>query len=382
MIRRGQEITVVAEELVPGGAAMAHIEGMPVFVPKLFPGDQARIGITEAKRGFARGVVLELLAPGPLRRAAPCPVAESCGGCDWTALRLDHQLEAKQKILLESLRRVGKLDAASIPQMQIHSSPLNYRLRSRLQVQDGALGFFAMGTHRVVPLPAECEVVGPAVIGQLPKLRDAAERLGDGEIETLESDHEFSADPARQMSIEVREFRYELSGRTFFQVNRHLLSTLIGLVQAAAECLERRNTAWDLFAGVGFFTLPLGRIFGAVTGVEESLDSHRLSLGNVAVASNVSMVNSSVESFLQGAPRRVDFILVDPPRAGLSPRALGGISETAAGSLAYLSCDPVTFSRDASRLSRRGWTLISLDLIDLFPNTHHVETFASFRRDH
>ena len=85
-------LDVTAEKLVAGGEALCRVDGLPLFVTSLFPGDRARVRITESKKGFARGVVDELLEPGPERRGAPCPIAGICGGCDWTALRLDRQL--------------------------------------------------------------------------------------------------------------------------------------------------------------------------------------------------------------------------------------------------------------------------------------------------
>src|SRR5213082_2582682 len=129
--------------------------GFPIFVTNVYPGDVARVRLTEVKKGFARADIIEVMRPSALRRAAPCPIAEECGGCDWTALRLDAQLAAKKRILTESLRRIGKI--YDPPPIAMHASPLNYRLRSRLHREGDAIGFFAMGSHRVVPLAPECE---------------------------------------------------------------------------------------------------------------------------------------------------------------------------------------------------------------------------------
>src|SRR5437016_4400442 len=157
-MRPGDEITVEPAELVAGGAALARVDGFPIFATNIFPGDLARVRLFEVKKGFARADLVELLTPSPLRRAAPCPIANECGGCDWTALRLEAQLRAKERILRESLRRIGKFQ--SIPPITLHPSPLNYRLRSRLHRDGDAVGFYAMRSNRVVPLVRECEVVG------------------------------------------------------------------------------------------------------------------------------------------------------------------------------------------------------------------------------
>src|SRR5436305_8172317 len=156
----GDEITIEPAELVAGGEALARIDGFPIFAGNVYPGDVARVRLSEVKKGFARAELVRVERASPLRRAAPCPVAEECGGCDWTALRLDAQLEAKRRILTESLRRIGKFDVASLPPIAMHPSPLNYRLRSRLHRDGDAIGFYAAQSNRVVPLSADCEVVG------------------------------------------------------------------------------------------------------------------------------------------------------------------------------------------------------------------------------
>ncbi|MGH9456779.1 MAG: TRAM domain-containing protein, partial [Thermoanaerobaculia bacterium] len=185
----GDIIEIEPDVLVPGGDALARVDGLPLFVRPLYPGDRARVRVTERKKGYARAEVVEIVREGLERRAQPCPVAEECGGCDWTALRLDRQLHWKRRILLDALRRTGKFDLERLPPVRVHTSPLQYRLRSRLQVSpDGALGFFAERTNRVVPLPVECEVVGPATIGALDALREVAERERPAAIELLEGD--------------------------------------------------------------------------------------------------------------------------------------------------------------------------------------------------
>src|ERR1043166_4012031 len=156
----GDEITIEPAELVAGGAALARVDGLPIFAANVYPGDVARVRVTEVKKGFARAELVSIESPSPLRRAAPCPVAEECGGCDWTALRLDAQLPAEKHNLTEAPRRSGEM--AAIPPIAMHASPLNYRLRSRLHEDGDAVGFYAMRSNRVVPLPHECEVVGPA----------------------------------------------------------------------------------------------------------------------------------------------------------------------------------------------------------------------------
>ena len=357
MYQIGDQITIEPAELVAGGAAIARVDGFPIFAMNVFPGDVARVELFEVKKGFARADLVELITPSPWRRAAPCPIAGECGGCDWTALRLDKQLEAKRGILLESLRRIGKIHDA--PDITLHPSALNYRLRSRLHREGDAIGFYAMRSNRVVPLAEECEVVGV----------ETAHHPREGQ--SWEMDHRILE------NAELSIAGYRLNTDAFFQVNRHLLQTMLRLVEAHVSGVKTRNTAIDLYAGVGFFSAPLARKFERVIAVEGSPVSARYA--RVNLPANAKVIEAPVERQVSKLPP-ADFTFLDPPRAGTRPEVISAIAERTKEKIAYLSCDPVTFARDASRLIASGWRLSTLDLLDLFPNTHHVETLSSFER--
>jgi len=364
-VQSGDILTIEPTELVAGGDALAKIDGFPIFASGVFPGDIARVRLHEVKKGFAKADLVELVTPSPWRRAMPCPVAGECGGCDWTALRLDKQLEAKRRILTESLRRIGKIDVGALPDIAIHPSPLNYRLRSRLHRDGDAVGFYAMRSNRVVPLARECEVVGVET-AKAPAEGEQWE-LGRGVITD-----------ERDFTLTVDSFTYRLNTHAFFQVNRHLLGTMLRLVTNHAKRVQHRETAVDLYGGVGFFTLPIAQLFPRVTMIEGSPIAVRYARRNVP--KNVKVIAAPVEEQIRTLPE-VDFVFLDPPRAGTRRNVIDAIGAQTKEIIAYLSCDPVTFARDASRLIASGWRLASLDLLDLFPNTHHVETLSSFERE-
>jgi 23S rRNA (uracil1939-C5)-methyltransferase len=221
-----------------------------------------------------------------------------------------------------------------------------------------------MRSNRVVPLARECEVVGV----------QTARAPAEGE--QWELGHEVVRDE-RELSITVDAFTYRLHTRAFFQVNRHLLGTMLRLVSAHASRVKNRNRAVDLYAGVGFFTVPLARLFERVTMIEGSPISVRYARMNVP--RNVKVIAAAVEHAIRDL-RDVDFTFLDPPRAGARQEVIATVAERTKEIIAYLSCDPVTFARDANRLIASGWRLSTLDLLDLFPNTHHVETLSSFER--
>ncbi|HEX2059106.1 MAG TPA: hypothetical protein VHK90_00045, partial [Thermoanaerobaculia bacterium] len=144
-----------------------------------------------------------------------------------------------------------------------------------------------------------------------------------------------------------------------------------------AASTKSRHLAYDLYAGVGFFTLPIAQQFHRVTMVEGSPVSVRYARRNVP--RHVKVVAAPVEQYIEKM-READFVFLDPPRAGAKREVISTIAERTREKISFLACDPVTFARDAARIVASGWKLASLDLLDLFPNTHHVETLASFER--
>ena len=170
---------------------------------------------------------------------------------------------------------------------------------------------------------------------------------------------------------------YHITHDAFFQVNRHLLRTMLRLVSEIAAKTQTRRTAVDLYAGVGFFSRPLAQLFERVTAIEGSPASHRCA--KVNAAPNVKLVNAPVEQWIDHMPR-TDFVFLDPPRSGAKRNVIDAIARKTNERICFLACDPVIFARDASRLTASGWRIRTLDLLDLFPNTHHVETLSSFER--
>jgi 23S rRNA (uracil1939-C5)-methyltransferase len=463
-VRAGDLIEVSVERVVPGGAGLAHAEGLTVFVPLAAPGDLLRVRVERVKGRVAFAALTEILRPGPDRIEPPCPYFGRCGGCDFQQLNYAAQLATKVEIVRDCLRRIGRL---AVPEeIPITPSPAEWRYRSRARWQHdprhGRLGYYELASHHVCDV-AECPVVLPEVQDALARLR--ASRVGGREGAALldaRDDASRQSAPTRDESNpaagstedkpssatfvktesgvseefqavagddgvsllpplteeDARERRRVIAGETyrfnaecFFQINHALLEALVaeslrgaegagpevdGAQSHDAEVGESEGggaegdgtrgagTAVDLYCGVGLFTLPLARKFARVVGVEAHPTAVRYARLNLEDArlSNARVETSEVGDWLLRRAAKiapVDFVLLDPPRAGAA-EAVEGILALRPRRITYVSCDPATLARDLRSLADGGFTLDSVRAFDMFPQTHHVETVAHLSR--
>lgn len=424
----GLQLTI--EKLVYGGDGLArlpaddHGRGKAVFLPFVLEGETVEASLLEQKRGFARARADNILQVSPLRIAAKCPYFGECGGCHYQHSSYAHQLEIKAAILKENLRRIAKLELDT--DLVLHPSPeWNYRNRVRLQVKaapEFALGYYKFNSRQMLPVE-QCPISSPlinhalATIWQLGR----ASKLGPGiqEIEFFANAEDSElllqlhvADIRRQSAIQVaeeiksvlpvatgisalrslpgrssepeqivtlgaehltyntRRVSYRVSNGAFFQVNRYLLDELMETVTHGYS----GDMALDLYAGAGLFSTVLARSFAQVIAVESSPTSHTDLMHNSP--SNVRTVSKTTEQFLEsGAEKlRPNFVVVDPPRHGLGETVVRRLAGLGAGRMVYVSCDPATMSRDLAGLLGAGYRIRQAHVVDLFPQTYHVES--------
>ncbi|HEX5709604.1 MAG TPA: RsmD family RNA methyltransferase [Pyrinomonadaceae bacterium] len=388
-LREGDWAEVEVERILPGGLGLAHAGGETILVALSAPGDRARVRIRTRRGKTLFAGIEELLAPGPARVEPPCPYFGRCGGCDFQQLTYAAQLEAKSEIIRDCLRRVARIEEP--PRVEVVASPIEWRYRSRAQWQHDALkrhlGYFERGTHDVCDV-VECPVVLPPLQGRLTRLRGLMSEgeLPEGarEFEAVTGDGgEVSLAPplddadAAEQELTVGGERYRFDASCFFQINHALLGPLIE--EATRDATG--DAALDLYCGVGLFTLPLARRFREVTGVEGSRAAARFARRNLAGAGlvNARVETSGVGAWLASRAARLvplDFVLLDPPRAGAEKPVIEVLTKLRPRSISYVSCDPATLARDLRALIAAGYALDTVRAFDLFPQTHHVETVA------
>ncbi|MBI4465787.1 MAG: 23S rRNA (uracil(1939)-C(5))-methyltransferase RlmD, partial [Acidobacteria bacterium] len=413
-----QVLDVVIEKMVYGGEGLARTPQGVLLVGGVLPGERAKVQIEEKRHGVRRARLRELLVASPERVIPDCPYFGRCGGCQYQYASYQRQLELKREILIECFERIGKL-RLEIPVTLVPSEPWHYRNRTRFQIEKQAaafqIGYFELSSHRLCPVE-RCPISAPAINAAIEKLNQGvgASHFPDGkaEIELFASDSGqallatvyspaappenfgemlMSAIPevksvgwfeklSRRQKVwgegfivyHVGEFHYRVSHDSFFQTNRFLPESMI---RAALGDLEGTR-ALDLYAGVGFFTIPLARRFAQVTAVEaHAASAQDLATNAGVVGTRARACHSNVEKFLSGVTKKWDAVVVDPPRSGLNRVVIGHLCRLRTPRLVYVSCDPTTLARDLKALMEGAeYRIRSLHLVDQFPQTFHVET--------
>jgi 23S rRNA (uracil1939-C5)-methyltransferase len=382
------------EKLVYGGEGLARLDGRVVFTPFVLPGERIRAQARQEKPGLVRANAIEVLAPSPERVEAPCSYFERCGGCHYQHAPYEYQLKVKRAILVEELRRLGKIEPPHEIEI-ISAEPWGYRNRAQLHVEDGRLGYLEARSHRLCPVD-HCPISSPAVNDAIrtlvsmqrdprwPRFVRSLEIFSDEQqvqLNVLETDRpvarrffDWAAEliPGSVPGALDYQGRFRVSSNSFFQVNRFLHDQLVA---AAIEGVQG-DVALDLYAGVGLFSLPLARQFRKVMAIESGGGAVRDLQFNAerAALPNLRSLQKTAEEFLANYTKPVDFILLDPPRSGIGKAVVQRLIEIRPPRLAIVACDPATLARDLQALVGAGYQFEKMALVDLFPQTFHLET--------
>jgi 23S rRNA (uracil1939-C5)-methyltransferase len=424
-------------------SADAHGRGKAVFVPFVLPAEKIEATLTEQKPGFARAQADKILEPSPHRIQPGCPHFTRCGGCHYQHTTYDQQLEIKKEILRESLRRTAKLELPFDIEVH-PSPPWNYRNRSRLQVRtrpEFGAGYFKLASHELLAVE-ECPISSPLInrglasLWQNGRARKVPEGVREIEFFANADDTQLLVDvscarEARRAAVrdwaeewrgtapeiagvvafrepnpgdrkagaqeilvtagvahltyQTKQASYRVSAGSFFQTNRHLTDELVNIITKG----QTGKLAIDLYAGVGLFSTALACDFDHVVSVESS----QTSTADLAYnqPSNGATVQATAEQYLTRAENRgpvgkglgtftPDLVVVDPPRGGLGERVARLLVTSAAPRVCYVSCDPATLARDLVPLLAAGYRAEQVHLVDLFPQTYHLESVVHLIR--
>ena len=434
---RPNTITAHIESITHEGHGVAHVDGKAVFIEGALPGETVLYRTLNRGKTFDLGRMIEIVEASPDRVTPRCQYFGVCGGCSLQHLRAEAQLPAKQKVLHDNLTRIGKV----IPETWL--PPLaglhwGYRRKARLgahvvQKKGGVIvGFREKRTAHLTPL-ASCEVLHPRASALLPALRNliatlsAPNRIPQIEIAVGDNATAFvfrhlvpltADDDARLVDFgrehDIQIFRQpegpdqlvpvwpenpaplvyrlpevnvelEFAPTDFIQVNAELNQRMVA---RALELLDPRpgESVLDLFCGLGNFTLPLARRAGRVLGLEAEATliekaRHNAQHNHIQNAEFRLANLYSAETPDPWGAERFDKWLLDPPRTGAAEVVKRLPAEGGPRRILYISCNPGTLARDSEVLvHHKGYRLVAAGVMDMFPQTSHVEAMALFER--
>ena len=370
---------------MPRGFGLAFAENLTVLTPLTAPGDVLRVRIVEIKKRMAFAEIVEVKERGVKRIEPECKYFGICGGCDFQQMKYPAQLEAKVGIIRDCLRRIGKIEYDGKIPMIASPNPFGYRSRARwhLDRDKRTIGYFRRDSHDVIDIDS-CPILTPGLQSTLEYARESmnwealwSERpemeAATGEEGRVSLYSAEMAEPTAELSFAVNGDTYAFSAQSFFQANKFLIPDLI---EAAIGGLSG-NTAFDLYSGVGLFTLPMAKHFERVVAVEDNPAAVEFAKKNIENArlSTVRMVDMGVGRFLaENQDKDLDLILIDPPRSGTEKNTIPAIAALRPAQISYVSCEPSILARDLRTLIDAGYKIDTITAIDLFPQTHHVET--------
>jgi len=436
--------TTIEKLVIGGSGLGHLPDGKVVLVPYVLPGEEVEVRPVSRKKNYVEARAVKVLQPSADRVNPPCPYFPQCGGCDFQHVRSASQADLKNRILLEQLERSGlKQESSSFLLSPLPApQPFHYRQRIRLHVgENGELGFHRGQSHEVKAISA-CLLAGPllndvldyllntspfAKVSSLstslelllspaedlvvillhlsrkprPSERKVLEEIaaghgsikhvvvaatGSGIADIFPGNKAADGQPLLNFSQAMPaggSLRMTIEPGGFCQVNSEQNEQLIALVMEWAK-VDLRHEVLDLFCGMGNFSLPLARQAQAVVGMDLQRSAIRSAKRNAEI-NDIVNCNFSQNSALAGAKslaaggEKFAVALLDPPRQGCA-EILPYLPELGIARIIYVSCDPATLCRDLVLLAREGYEVEKMKMVDMFPQTHHLETIVSLRR--
>ena len=427
-------VKVSIESLAHDGRGVAHVDGKVIFIDEALPGEEVEFIYTESRKDYAEGKVVTLLSRATDRVDALCPHYGVCGGCSFQHVNSPAQIRIKQDLLAEQFKRIGKV---AMPELwePLEGPHWGYRRKARMGVKyvakkNRVLVGFRERRHPYLAEIDSCIVMHPSVGTQLTALGEMIAGLtirekipqievaiGDEQcvlsFRVLEpptvADQErmraFGRDHNMSLCLQSKgpdtivpldgepeviptyalpdlglEFKFKPA--MFTQVNYDINRQMINRVLETFN-LNENDAVLDLFCGLGNFTLPMAKFAGRVVGIEgdQPLVNHARENARHNSISNVEFYAADLSKDISGEPwanRKYNKIMLDPSRAGAS-EVLQHFKKWQPEQVVYVSCNPSTLARDAGILvNELGYKLVKAGVMDMFPQTGHVESMALF----
>jgi len=379
--------TIKIERIAFGGEGVGRKDNLVVFVPFAAPEDELEIEITQRKKKFARGKILNIIKSSPLRAKPLCNYYESCGGCCYQHISYGQQLEIKKRQVEEAFVKIGRISAPPVAAAVASSPSYHYRGKAQChQIRSSTgfkLGFLDISGGKIVDIE-RCEIMEETINEKIGRLRENAFRSNEKDARLtiwsdLPNEHEVKKGQIRRV-VKGKEFLVSSGG--FFQNNLFLTESMVDEVCRMALS-GKLNTVVDVYCGCGLFSIFLAPFAKEVFGIELNPKAVKFAQINAEKENikNVKFVCGDAGEELLKMKHltlygSLDMLIIDPPRIGCSESVLQAIAGLQPQMIIYVSCNPVTQARDIKILKESGYKLSVLLPFDMFPQTQHIEVIA------
>lgn len=383
-----KEVEITLTGIAHLGEAIGKYDGKIVFVPYGIPGERVKAQILTDEGDYCRAEITDIIEPSFFREKPPCELFGRCGGCSFQHVAYSYQIKLKEIVVMEQLKRIGGFEnPEDFTNLTVKAkNPYNYRNRADFSInRDKLLGFKIKGTHRFIHVKY-CHIMDESINKILSTLQGKNPRRKTHNITIRYGVNTNSY--LVQPEIDTDEIKtgqafytekllgkqFKISAPSFFQVNTYQAENLIKTVLYYVN--EEDKTIIDAYAGVGTFTVFLAQKAERVIAIEESRSSYRDAQINIKDFDNITYLCEKVEETLIKSDINADAIVIDPPRIGVMRSVLEAIAEKKIRKVIYVSCEPSTLARDLKYLKEKGYKLIEVQPVDMFPQTYHIENIA------
>ena len=372
-----------------GGYGVGKINGnFTIFVPFTVEGDIIDAKIIKKKKSYCIGEVIKIHEKSQFRRENYCEYNENCGGCTFGFIKYENQLKIKEKIVYNFFRKFKDFKINDI----IFSEPYRYRLRAKFRIYKNNFGFLKFKSSQFIPIN-DCLICKKSIIE---KINYIAKNLKDSnmiECYIIENENneallnikeKFQNNFKLVDNIVGVKFKDKTIGENFIKINHFYAGfntfsqsntfLLTKFMKIATNAIEQNDNVLELYSGSGFFTSEISKNCKAITAVEENKEA--INLLKKLNLKNLKIIQNRVEKLK--IKDNFSLLFVDPPRAGLEKNVIKLIKEKNFEKIIYVSCNPSTLSRDLE-LIKDNYKIEKFYLIDMFPNTHHIETIATLK---
>jgi 23S rRNA (uracil1939-C5)-methyltransferase len=414
------ELELTCTALANGGDGIGrHPDGRVMFLTGALPNEDVRVSITQNKKDFARATVTEVLQASPERETPSCPeVAKGCGGCGWQHVTPAAQTNFKRTVVVDALRRIAKLhrftdiDADTLVTLAPPLPVGGHRTTVRAAIRDGRAGFRRAGSSDIIVVDG-CETAHPRLVeimagarftdvdevtlrysirtGKTLLIADPSaqgvnlEKVPNPRSITILGADEVEKSPA-SLTESIDGVDLRVSAGSFFQTRTDGAQQLVRIVSSLVddERAAGADLLIDLYGGVGLFAATVGRDFDAVLCVERSELSasdaeHNLLGHHESAVVCVDVDRWDAEPYVH---ERYPVVVADPARAGLGARGVETLLLCESQVIVLISCDAASYGRDTALLAEAGYELRQSIVVDMFPETPHVEIVSKFVRTH